>query len=172
MGWAFGHQRAVVHGRQRPSTNSSGVQRRMQKLLVFLTCCSLTLLQSCTRVTEQSVSETTNGAFKVVVRTQEISHSGTRNVDVCVANASSAGFPDKKVQCFLSGYDFDGLSVKWHGPRVIEVSFSSGRVARFSNSAFVYPGGPVPEEFHTLLCDGCGSTTPSKPESGAVNSLR
>jgi len=88
----------------------------------------------------QTLSETTNGAFKVVVRTQEISHSGTRNVDVCVANASSSGFPEKKVQCFLSGYDFDGLSVKWQGPRVIEISFSSGRVSRFTNSAFVYPG--------------------------------
>jgi hypothetical protein len=102
----------------------------------------------------------------------EISHSGTRNVDVCVANISSPGFPEKKVQCFLSGYDFDGLSVKWQGPRVIEVSFSSGRVSRFTNSAFVYPSGPVPEEFHTLLCDGCGSALPSKAEGGAVSSLQ
>jgi hypothetical protein len=144
----------------------------MQKLLIFVTCCSLILLQSCKRVTEQTLSETPDGAFKVVVRTQEISHSGTRNVDVCVANTSSPGFPDKKVQCFLSGYDFDGLSVKWQGPRVIEVSFSSGRVSRFTNSAFVYPSGPVPQEFHTLLCDGCGSALPAKAEGGAVSSLQ
>jgi hypothetical protein len=140
----------------------------MPKLLIFITYCSLILLQSCKRVTEQSLSETIDGAFKVVVRTQEISHSGTRNVDVCVANTSSSGFPDKKVQCFLSGYDFDGLSVKWQGPRVIEVSFSSGRVSRFTNSAFVYPGGPVPEEFHTLLCDGCDAAS----KIGKVNSSR
>lgn len=89
-----------------------------------------------------------------------------------MANASSTGFPDKKVQCFLSGYDFDGLSVKWRGPRVIEVSFNSGRVSRFTNSAFVYPGGSVPEEFHTLLCDGCGSALPAKAEGGAVSSLQ
>jgi len=73
------------------------------------------------RVTEQTLSETPDGAFKVVVRTQEISHSGTRNVDVCVANIPVLA-PDKKVQCFLSGYDFDGLSVKWRAT-VIEVSF-------------------------------------------------
>lgn len=138
----------------------------MQRILTVFLCCSVILLQSCKRVSEQSVSEVANGSFKVLVRTQEISHSGTRNVDVCVANAFSSGFPDKKVQCFLSGYDFDGLSVKWQGPRVIEVSFSSGRVTRFTNSAFVYPGGPVPEEFHTLLCDGC--ITASK--AGKVNS--
>ena len=89
-----------------------------------------------------------------------------------MANDSSTGFPDKKVQCFLSGYDFDGLSVKWRGPRVIEVSFNSGRVSRFTNSAFVYPGGSVPEEFHTLLCDGCGSALPAKAEGGAVSSLQ
>lgn len=116
-------------------------------------------MQSCKRVTEQNFSEVTDGAFKVIVRTQEISHTGTQNVDVCVANASSSGFPDKKDQCFLSGYDFDGLSVKWLGPQVIEVSFKSGRVARFTNSAFAYPGGPVPKEFHTLLCDGCDSAS-------------
>ncbi len=142
----------------------------MQRILTLALCCSVILLQACKRITEQTLSETTNGAFKVVVRTQEISHSGTRNVDVCVANASSSGFPEKKVQCFLSGYDFDGLSVKWQGPQVIEVSFTSGRVSRFTNSAFVYPSGPVPEEFHTLLCDGCGSAPP-KPEGGAVSSL-
>jgi hypothetical protein len=124
------------------------------------------LLQSCKRVAEESVSEVKNGPFKVVVRTQEISHSGSRNVDVCVANASSSGFPDKKVQCFLSGYDFDGLSVKWEGQQVIEVSFRSGRVSHFTNSAFVYPGGPVPEEFHTLLCDGCDAAS----KEGKVNS--
>jgi hypothetical protein len=101
------------------------------------------------------VSEVKDGPFKVVVRTQEIGHMGTQNVDVCVANASSTGFPDRKVQCFLNGYDFDGLTVAWRGPQAIEVSFRSGRVSHFTNSAFVYPGGPIPEEFHIVLCDGC-----------------
>lgn len=155
----------MVHGRQRNSTNSSGVWCRMQRILIFAVCCAAILLQSCKRVSEQSLSEVKDGPFKVVIRTQEISHSGTRNVDVCVANTSSPGFPNKKVQCFLSGYDFDGLAVKWEGSQVIEVSFRSGRVARFTNSAFVYPGGPVPVEFHTLLCDGCDSTTNSKKTS-------
>ena len=119
------------------------------------------------------MSEVKNGAFKVVVRTQEMSPSGTQNVDVCVANASSPGFPEKKVQCFLSGYDFDGLSVKWKGPQIIEVSFRSGRVSRFTNSAFAYPGGSVPEEFHTLLCDGCEGVLPAvKTDAGTVSLLR
>lgn len=137
----------------------------MQRVLICFVCCSVILLQSCQRITKQTLSETRDGAFKVVVRTQEVSHSGTQNVDVCVASTTSSGFPNKKVQCFLSGYDFDGLSVKWKGPRVIEVSFTSGRVARFTNSAFVYPGGPVPEEFHTLLCDGCNAESNSASNS-------
>ena len=130
----------------------------MQRILILVVCCSTILLQSCKRVAEQSFSEVKNGPFKVVIRTQEISHSGDRNVDICLANVSSSGFPDKKVQCFLSGYDFDGLSVKWESRQVVKVSFRSGRVSQFTNSAFVYPGGPVPEEFHTLLCDGCDTT--------------
>jgi hypothetical protein len=134
----------------------------MQRKLVFCVCFLLVLLQSCKRVTEERLTEVANGHFKVVVRTQEISYSGSRNVDICVANVSSPGFPNKRSQCFLSGYDFDGLSVKWLGPQVIEVYFQSGRVARFTNSAFVYPGGPVPEEFHTLLCDGCDMPSKNK----------
>jgi hypothetical protein len=128
------------------------------RILTFIVCFSLILLQSCSRITEQSISEIKNGSFKVVVRTQEMNYSGSRNVDVCVASISSPSFPDNKFQCFLNGYDFDGLSIKWQGPRVIKVSFHSGRVAHFTNSAFVYPGGSVPVEFHTLLCDGCDVT--------------
>lgn len=113
------------------------------------------------------MSEIKDGPFKVVVRTREMNHSGSKNVDVCVANASSPVFPDNKLQCFLNGYDFDGLSVKWQAPRVIEVSFHSGRVSHFTNTAFVYPGGPVPEEFHTLLCDGCDTASKADLQEGA-----
>jgi hypothetical protein len=103
----------------------------------------------------QNLSEFQNGPFKVIVRRQEINHSGEENVDICVTTTSSSGFPTSKYQCFLNGYDFDGLTIGWKGPRVIVVSFSSGRVSHFSNTASVDPGGGTPEEFHTLLCDGC-----------------
>jgi hypothetical protein len=104
------------------------------------------------------MAEIENGPFKVMVRTQEFNHSGTEIVDICVANTSNQEFPDKPEktsQCFLKGYDFTALSVKWQGPRVIEVSFHSGRVMPFKNSAFASPSGPAPEAFHTLICDGC-----------------
>jgi hypothetical protein len=124
--------------------------------VICLLCCTVVLLQSCRTVTRQSVSESVNGRFKVMVRTQEFNNSGTEIVDVCVANTSSDKFPDTETsQCFLRGYDFANLKVKWDGPSIIEVSFRSGRVTHFKNTAFAYPGGPVPNEFHTLLCDGC-----------------
>jgi hypothetical protein len=96
--------------------------------------------------------------FKVMVRTQEFNNSGAEIVDICVADISSQEFP-KGFQCFLKGYDFADLSVKWQDPRVIEVSFRIGRVLQFKNSAFVYPGGPIPEVFHILLCDGCDAAS-------------
>jgi hypothetical protein len=120
-----------------------------------LTCCTVIFMQSCRKVTEQHVSEVQNGLFKVMVRSQEFNNLGSQDIDICVANASSKDFPDNKIQCFLNGYDFDGLSVRWIEPRVIEVSFSSGRVSHFRNSASVYPSGNIPVEFHALLCDGC-----------------
>jgi len=117
------------------------------------------LLQGCRKVTEQSVSEVKNGNFKVMIRSQEFNNSGSKNIDICVANTSTHAFPDKKLQCFFNGYDFDGLAVRWQGSQVIEVSFRSGRVTRFSNSATGYSDGGSPEAFHILLCDGCGAAS-------------
>lgn len=155
MGGAQGHHWSVWYGCKRYATGSSGVLRCMSKLLIILICCSAILLQSCSRITHQSIQEIKHGPFKVVVRTQELNSSGSYNVDICVANDLSQEFPAKKYQCFLNGYEFDGLTVKWRSSNVIEVYFKSGRVSHFTNSAFVYPHGPVPEEFHILLCDGC-----------------
>jgi hypothetical protein len=130
-----------------------------------MTCvlgCMLIFIQSCRKVTDLSLSEIENGPFKVIVRTQEFNNSGSRIVDVCVTNTLNHQFPGNGVQCFLKGYDFDDLSVKWQGPTVIEVSFRAGRVTHFTNSALVYPDGSIPEGFHILLCDGCheGSKDP------------
>ena len=128
----------------------------MHKTVISILCGTMVFLQSCRTLSNQTISENINGRFKVVVRTQEFNHSGTEIVDVCVANTVSHEFPHTETsQCFLRGFDFDGLSVKWHGASVIEVLFRSGRVTRFKNTALAYPGGPVPEEFHTFLCDGC-----------------
>jgi hypothetical protein len=100
----------------------------------------------------ETISETTNGPFKVLVRSQEFHHSGIINIDVCVADSSDQEFPkNEKGQCFLHGFDFSELSVKWLSGRDVEVAFDSGRVTTFTNSAFVYPNGPVPVEFHTTL---------------------
>jgi hypothetical protein len=109
----------------------------------------------------ETIAETRNGPFKVLVRSREFHHSGSINVDVCVTDSSSIAFPkSERVQCFLHGYDFSGLSVKWLSPQNIEIAFDCGRVTSFTNSAFVYPNGPVPVEFHAILREGCGNQVP------------
>ena len=60
----------------------------------------------------ETVTEAKDGPFKVLVRSREFHHSGTINVDVCVINGSDPKFPkNEKMQCFLHGFDFSGLSV-------------------------------------------------------------
>jgi hypothetical protein len=109
----------------------------------------------------ETISETKNGSFKVLVRSQEFHHSGVINVDVCVANSSDHEFPkNEKAQCFLHGFDFSGLSFKWVSGRDVEVAFDNGRVTAFTNSALVYPNSPVPVEFHTTLRDGFPKQVP------------
>jgi hypothetical protein len=130
----------------------------MQKLLTCAILCFLsTALASCRGRPEESVTEVKNGAFKVLVRSQEFHHSGIRNIDVCVAETSSRGFPEKRIQCLLHGFDFSGLSVKWQSQREIEISFDCGRVSTFANYAVVSPDGSLPEEFHAILRDGCST---------------
>ncbi len=131
----------------------------MKRLRLCTIFCLMIALSSCRGKPDETITEVKNGAFRVLIRSQEFHHSGIRNVDICVANISSLGFPENRIQCFLHGFDFDGLTVKWQGPQVIDVSFRSGRVSHFTNSAIAYPGGPVPTEFHVILCDGCDAMT-------------
>jgi hypothetical protein len=127
----------------------------MSKLMMLVACCGVLFLDSCSKVTYEHVQEVRDGSFKALVRTREFNGSGSYVVDVCVARASDKEFPQNKYQCFLNGYDFDGLGVEWQSPDVINVYFKSGRVAYFRSSASVYTHGPVSMEFHALLCDGC-----------------
>jgi hypothetical protein len=101
------------------------------------------------------VTQVENGPLKALVRSQEFHHSGIRNVDVCVAEISSQGFPKDEAQCLLHGFDFSGLSVKWRSEREIEISFRSGRVSQFTNDASVSQKGSIPIEVHATLCEGC-----------------
>jgi hypothetical protein len=111
------------------------------------------LLTSCGKP-EESITKVANGRFKVLIRSQGFHHSAIRNVDVCVVETSDRRFPKDKAQCFLHGFDFSGLTVKWRSPNEIEVSFRTGRVTRFTNYASVSTDGSLPVEFHTTLCDG------------------
>jgi hypothetical protein len=129
----------------------------MQKLTICTACCLTIVLGSCRGKPEESVTEVENGPFKILVRSQEFHHSGTVNIDICVVQTSSRKFPKDKAQCFLHGFDFSGLSVKWKSEHEIEISFRCGRVSYFRNYAFVYPNGPIPTEFHVTLRDGCGT---------------
>ena len=108
---------------------------------------------------EEHIVELQNGAFKILVRSQEFGRSGIRNVDVCVAEASSRSFPTSRAQCFFHGFDFSGLSVAWRSQRDIEVSFRSGYLTQFENTTSVLPTrSSVPEGFHTAVRDGESET--------------
>jgi hypothetical protein len=109
---------------------------------------------------EERVVELRNGAFKILVRSQEFRHSGTRNIDICVAETSSLSFPKSRMQCFFHGFDLSGLSVAWQSQHDIEVSFRSGYLTHFENTASVLPSGSsVPESFHTTVRDGENETS-------------
>jgi len=154
----FGLGLAVRYGSQRPSTSSSGVQCTMQKLMIFIVCILSIGVLSCGKPTGEFLTEVKNGAYKVDVRSQEFHHSGIHNVDICVADVANNEFPTDKGQCFLHGFDFSGLTVKWLSERNVEISFSCGRVSKFSNFAVVSKGHSLPVEFHATLNDECNAT--------------
>jgi hypothetical protein len=148
------------YGPQRLSTSSSGVQCTMQIRLTIPILCFLSLVVlSCGTPTEENLTEVKSGAYKVDIRSREFHHSGIRNVDICVADVTSSQFPTDKAQCFLHGFDFSGLAVKWASERNVEISFACGRVSRFSNFAAISRGRPLPVEFHATLTDECNAMT-------------
>src|ERR1019366_233291 len=100
----------------------------MQRLLICGVISLLVVLASCKGKPKENVTEIDRGAFKVLVRSQEFHNSGSLNIDICVANISSRDFPSKEAQCFLKGYDFYNLAVKWTSEHEIEISFAGGRV--------------------------------------------
>lgn len=134
--------------------------RIASSLCAVLGCLLLAFMLFARGKPNETVTSTQNGPFKVLVRSQEFHHSGTINVDVCVADSTNPAFPKNKLQCFLHGYDFSGLTVKWQSGHDVEVAFGCGTVTTFTNFAFVYPNGPVPVQFHTTLRDGCVKQVP------------
>jgi hypothetical protein len=134
----------------------------MHKSMIYAACCLMIVLTSCGKP-EERVTEVKNGDFKIVVRSREFYHSGTVIVDVCLTEASNPKFPEKRIQCFLRGDDFSGLSVEWRSEREIEISFACGRVASFQNYAVVSPSGSLPQEFHAILHDRCESLLGNAP---------
>jgi hypothetical protein len=140
-------------------TNSTGEQCKMQRLIILAVCFLSLIIPSCGKPTEENVVEFKNGEFKIEVRSQEFHNSGIRNVDVCVADLASKEFPRDKGQCFLHGFDFSGLSVKWRSERDLEIAFDCGRVSTFSNFAILSQGRSIPVEFHATLHEACSTTS-------------
>ena len=126
-----------------------------------LTLCGVlaaTLLVPSCSSPEEHTTEVISGAFKLMLRSQEYHHSGIRNVDIRVAEASAQKFPSGELQCFFHGFDFSGLSVGWRTGREIDVCFLTGRVRYFTNYSSVIPTGYTPVEFHVSIHEGVDAT--------------
>jgi hypothetical protein len=109
----------------------------------------------CSNPTEERFTDYKNGQYKIEVRSQEFHHSAIRNVDICVAQIDAQNFPGEKRQCFLHGFDFSGLSVRWLSDNDVEIIFDCGRVTSFSNFAVIAKNEPLPVEFHAGLIEKC-----------------
>lgn len=113
---------------------------------------------------EESVADVQNGAFKILIRSQEFRHSGTVNVDICVADVSSVTFPTTDSQCFFHGFDLDHLSAQWRGQNEIEVTFADGYVTEFNNyTSALDPKSSLPVQFHVTLSDHHCDAYPKYP---------
>lgn len=135
----------------------------MQKVTIISVYLLLLCVLACGKLTEEKLTEVKNGAYKVYVRSQEFDHSAIHNVDICVADVASSRFPADTRQCFLHGFDFSGLAVSWLAENNVEISFSCGRVTKFSNFALISKNHPVPVEFHATLIDQCNAIPSNAP---------
>ena len=130
----------------------------MLKPMDFSLCLLSFIAASCGKPTQESVKEVKNAVFKTEIRSYEFHHSSLFNVDVCIAELNAETFPTDRGQCFLHGFDFSGLSVKWRSERDLEIFFECGRVTTFSNFAILSKGRSVPVEIRATLHETCGET--------------
>ncbi len=75
----------------------------------------------CSKPTEERVTYYKHGQYKIVVRSQQFHNLSVQNVDICVAQIDARSFPSDKGQCFLHGFDFSGLSVRWLSDSDVEI---------------------------------------------------
>ena len=111
----------------------------MSKLISVLAACALAsfALGACSVGKTQTFKSISNGDFKIVISSMEPINSGIHNIDICVLPATDTTFSPqyRKAQCFLQGYDLDGLTVQWLAPSYIKISIKDGWVSKFRNSA-------------------------------------
>jgi hypothetical protein len=120
---------------------------------------------------EETLTAVENSPFKILVRSQEFRHSGTVNVEICVAEISSHTFPRGGEQCFFHGFDLDGLSARWRGQREIEISFADGYVTEFRNYASASNRASSLQGFHiTMLDEQCDRYPKYSPHG--INQLK
>jgi hypothetical protein len=117
------------------------------------------LLTSCDGKPREEFVEYANGPLKIIARFQEFHASGIKDAKICLAETSSKSFPENEGQCFLSGYDFFKLSVKWRSKQSVEISFACGTVSSFKNYAILIPAASNPLQVHAILLDHCESAT-------------
>ena len=134
--------------------------------LMNLSACLLAFFGVSCKPTQEKVDEVRNAEFKAVVRSYEFHHSSLFNVDICIAEVNANTFPTDRGQCFLHGFDFSELSVKWRSERDLEISFDCGRVTKFSNFALLTKGHPVPVEFHATLHETCNEVNAATLDLG------
>lgn len=126
---------------------------RIIRCNVFVVVITL-FLASCSEPKTVTLKNIEYGSYKVVVRDLEFLHSGIHNTDVCVTDLHDSHFPDTKgFQCFLKGYDFSALDVKWRSVHAIDVYFKCGTVSSFSNFAIISENRKIPDDFHIFLHD-------------------
>lgn len=130
----------------------------MFKSIVLLNACFIVVsaLSACSGGEADRFQIIKNGDYKVVIRSAEPLHSGIHNIDICVLDVTDMQFPPRHSgeQCFLQGYDLDGLTVKWLAPRYISVDIKDGWVSEFKNNAVVSPKNATGAvAFHISLYD-------------------
>lgn len=142
---------------------------------MFLNICLLaaSALTACGAGNSEKFEAVKDGDYKVVIRSEEPLHSGIHNIDICVLAVADTKFPPRyrEAQCFLQGYDLDGLTVKWLAPRYINVYIKDGWVSEFKNNATVsLQGTPKAVAFHISLYDSSSYPQGPAPSSGASSS--
>jgi len=136
----------------------------MRNAFVVTLATACILNGACFNPTHRNVSHLQNGPYDAIIINTEYIHSHQIDTDVCIVPHANSLRTRSKEQCFLHGYDFSHVDLKWLSSHELSIHTGCGVINSFHNHGLIRRRGDAPLGFRAVLSDDCTTKRLEKPD--------